>query len=61
MGARRLQFTGEFLDGTYVDSPGGGAAGVLYNTGPHGLDLLDAALGRITEVRPAGPGPASWR
>ena len=50
----RLQLTGEFLDDTFADSPWRSRAGVLYNTGPHGLDLLDAALGRITEIRPAG-------
>ncbi|MFF4194393.1 Gfo/Idh/MocA family protein [Nonomuraea sp. NPDC001831] len=50
-GARGCQLTGEFLDGTYDDSPWRATAGVLYNTGPHGLDLLDAALGPIEEVR----------
>ncbi|MFG1961888.1 Gfo/Idh/MocA family protein [Nonomuraea sp. NPDC049028] len=54
IGARAMQLTGEFLDDTFADSPWRSRAGVLYNTGPHGLDLLDAALGRITEVRPAG-------
>ncbi|MEU7888141.1 Gfo/Idh/MocA family oxidoreductase [Microbispora bryophytorum] len=54
LGARACQFTPHFLDGTYVDSPWRGRGGVLYNTGPHGLDILDAALGRIVEVRTAG-------
>ncbi|MFD1544500.1 Gfo/Idh/MocA family protein [Nonomuraea guangzhouensis] len=54
IGGRACQTTGEFLDDTFADSPWRSRAGVLYNTGPHGLDLLDAALGRITEIRPAG-------
>ncbi|MCA2226973.1 Gfo/Idh/MocA family protein [Nonomuraea aurantiaca] len=54
IGARAMQLTGEFLDDTFADSPWRSRAGVLYNTGPHGLDLLDAALGRITEIRPTG-------
>ncbi|WP_307848657.1 Gfo/Idh/MocA family protein [Microbispora oryzae] len=54
LGGRACQFTPHFLDGTYVNSPWRGRGGVLYNTGPHGLDMLDAALGRIVEVRAAG-------
>ncbi|WP_219471366.1 Gfo/Idh/MocA family protein [Nonomuraea rhizosphaerae] len=54
VGAQACQLTGEFLDDTFAGSPWRSYAGVLYNTGPHGLDMLDAALGRITEVRPAG-------
>jgi predicted dehydrogenase len=54
IGARACQLTGEFLDDTFAASPWRSHGGVLYNTGPHGLDLLDAALGRIMEVRSVG-------
>ncbi|SEG73518.1 Predicted dehydrogenase [Nonomuraea solani] len=54
IGARGCQLTGEFLDGTYADSPWRATAGVLYNTGPHGIDLLDAALGHIEEITGMG-------
>ncbi|MFI6502163.1 Gfo/Idh/MocA family protein [Nonomuraea typhae] len=55
-GGRACQLTDEFRDGTFAHSPWRERAGVLYNTGPHGLDLLDAALGTIKEVRSAGDG-----
>ncbi|MEW9553881.1 Gfo/Idh/MocA family protein [Nonomuraea sp. NPDC050783] len=53
-GARGCQLTGEFLDGTYAGSPWRATGGVLYNTGPHGIDLLDAALGRIERITGTG-------
>ncbi|MFG1705616.1 Gfo/Idh/MocA family protein [Nonomuraea sp. M3C6] len=54
MGARASQLTGEFLAGPFLDHAWRVRRGVLYNTGPHGLDLLDAAVGPIKEIRPAG-------
>ncbi|MEU0571007.1 Gfo/Idh/MocA family oxidoreductase [Nonomuraea sp. NPDC005983] len=53
-GARACQLTGEFLDGTFQHSPWRDRGGILYNTGPHGLDILDTALGPIEEIRAAG-------
>ncbi|MFI6906826.1 Gfo/Idh/MocA family protein [Nonomuraea sp. NPDC050394] len=53
-GGRACQLTNEFRDGTFAHSPWRSRGGVLYNTGPHGLDLLDAALGTIKEVSSAG-------
>ncbi|WP_327088036.1 Gfo/Idh/MocA family oxidoreductase [Nonomuraea sp. NBC_01738] len=49
-GGRACQLTNEFRDGTFAHSPWRTRGGVLYNTGPHGLDLLDAALGPIKEI-----------
>ncbi|MEQ4721103.1 Gfo/Idh/MocA family oxidoreductase [Nonomuraea sp. B19D2] len=54
LGARASQLTGEFLDGPFLDQPWRMKHGVLFNTGPHGLDLLDAAIGPIKEIRAAG-------
>ncbi|MEV4108153.1 Gfo/Idh/MocA family oxidoreductase [Nonomuraea sp. NPDC049695] len=54
LGARASQLTGEFLEGPFLDHPWRMKHGVLFNTGPHGLDLLDAAVGPIKEIRAAG-------
>jgi predicted dehydrogenase len=54
LGARASQLTGEFIEGPFLGHPWRLRRGVLYNTGPHGLDLLDAAVGPIKEIRTAG-------
>jgi predicted dehydrogenase len=50
-GARWL--SGALLGGMYESSPWRSDAGALADIGPHAFDLLDAALGPITEVRSA--------
>jgi predicted dehydrogenase len=47
-GARWLN--GALLDGPYAASPWRHTYGVLTDVGPHVVDLLDAALGEITDV-----------
>ncbi|GDY30716.1 Gfo/Idh/MocA family protein [Gandjariella thermophila] len=54
-GARWLN--GALLDGPYSASPWRRRHGALVDVGPHALDLLDAALGEITEVLAAHRSP----
>jgi predicted dehydrogenase len=45
--------TGAFLDGPFA-TPWRQRYGALHDLGPHAFDLIDAALGRITEVDAVG-------
>jgi predicted dehydrogenase len=58
IGARSCCLTGAFLGGDFA-TPWRLEHGALLDLGPHVLDLLDAAVGPITEVRGAGD-PRSW-
>lgn len=49
-GADARWLTGALLSGPYADSPWRHERGALDDIGPHVFDLLDAALGEITEV-----------
>ncbi len=49
-GGNARWLTGALLDGPYSNSPWRHDRGPLDDVGPHAFDLLDAALGRITEV-----------
>jgi predicted dehydrogenase len=45
-----LNATGAFLSGPYSRSPWRHARGALLDVGPHGVDLLSAALGDVVDV-----------
>lgn len=49
-GADGRWLTGALLDGPFADSPWRHEKGALDDIGPHAFDLLDAALGEITDV-----------
>ncbi|MFS8100960.1 Gfo/Idh/MocA family oxidoreductase [Lentzea alba] len=49
-GADGRWLTGALLDGPFSDSPWRHEKGALDDIGPHAFDLLDAALGEITDV-----------
>jgi predicted dehydrogenase len=49
-GADARWLTGALLSGPYADSPWRHERGALDDIGPHVFDLLDAALGEITDV-----------
>ncbi|MEU6149904.1 Gfo/Idh/MocA family oxidoreductase [Actinosynnema sp. NPDC047251] len=50
IGGNARWLTGALLDGPYSHSPWRHERGPLDDIGPHAFDLLDAALGTITEV-----------
>lgn len=52
-GADAQWLSGALLDGPYSHSPWRHARGALHDLGPHVFDLLDIALGRITDVTAA--------
>lgn len=56
-GARAAWVSGALLSGEFVDSAWRHDRGALWDVGPHAVDLLDAALGTVTEVRAAARGP----
>ena len=49
-GADARWLTGALLDGPFSNSPWRHEKGALEDIGPHAFDLLDAALGEITDV-----------
>lgn len=53
-GGRACFLSGAFLGGPYHRSPWRGEHGALLDVGPHVLDLIDAALGPVVDVRAAG-------
>jgi predicted dehydrogenase len=54
--------SGALLGGPYSDSPWRHAAGSITDIGPHSIDLLDAALGEVTEVAAATYSePDTWQ
>lgn len=53
-GAQARFVTGAALDGSPFATPWRVERGALFDLGPHVLDLLDAALGRVVEVAAAG-------
>lgn len=57
-GARAAILNGAFLGGAF-STPWRLEHGALLDIGPHALDLLDAAVGRIVRVRGAGD-PRRW-
>jgi predicted dehydrogenase len=59
IGARSCYLHGGFLGGEQASPWRLADHGVLLDLGPHLLDLLDAAVGPIVEVRAAGD-PARW-
>lgn len=56
-GARAAWVSGALLSGEFVDSAWRHDRGALWDVGPHAVDLLDAALGPVTDVRAAVRGP----
>lgn len=56
-GARAAWVSGALLAGEFVDSAWRHDRGALWDVGPHAVDLLDAALGPVVEVRAAARGP----
>lgn len=54
LGGRACFLSGAFLGGPYHRSPWRAAHGALLDVGPHVLDLIDAALGPIVDVRARG-------
>ncbi|HEX6341403.1 Gfo/Idh/MocA family oxidoreductase [Umezawaea sp.] len=52
-GADAQWLSGALLDGPYSHSPWRHERGALHDLGPHVFDLLDVALGRITDVTAA--------
>jgi len=58
-GAQASFVTGAALPGSFFATPWRVERGALFDLGPHVLDLLDAALGPIEEVRAAGD-PLRW-
>ncbi|QTR06187.1 Gfo/Idh/MocA family protein [Saccharothrix algeriensis] len=50
VGGAARWLNGALLGGPYADSPWRHDRGPLHDVGPHAFDLLDAALGRITDV-----------
>ncbi|MBB5959009.1 putative dehydrogenase [Saccharothrix tamanrassetensis] len=50
VGGNARWLTGALLGGPFADSPWRHDRGPLDDVGPHAFDLLDAALGRITDV-----------
>lgn len=52
-GADAQWLSGALLDGPYSHSPWRHERGALHDLGPHVFDLLDIALGRITDVTAA--------
>ncbi|MBO0827037.1 MAG: Gfo/Idh/MocA family oxidoreductase [Streptosporangiales bacterium] len=55
-GARAAWVSGALLSGEFVDSAWRHERGALWDVGPHAVELLDAALGPVTEVRAAARG-----
>ncbi|MBI2684168.1 MAG: Gfo/Idh/MocA family oxidoreductase [Actinobacteria bacterium] len=53
-GARALFVSGAFLDGPFASSSWRKEHGGLLDVGPHIVDLVDAALGRIVRMQRAG-------
>ncbi|MEO6090799.1 MAG: Gfo/Idh/MocA family oxidoreductase [Umezawaea sp.] len=61
-GADAQWLSGALLDGPYSHSPWRHERGALHDLGPHVFDLLDTALGRITDVTAAGVSDSGlWR
>jgi predicted dehydrogenase len=58
IGARLAFLSGAFLEGRYA-TPWRREHGALFDLGPHALDLVEAALGPIVEIRGAGD-PRRW-
>jgi predicted dehydrogenase len=58
-GALASFVSGAALPGAFFATPWRVERGALFDLGPHVLDLLDAALGRIERVRAAGD-PRHW-
>lgn len=56
-GARAAWVSGALLAGEYVDSAWRHDRGALWDVGPHSVEMLDAALGPVTDVRAAVRGP----
>jgi predicted dehydrogenase len=50
-GAHACMLSSSRLSGPYADSPWRAKLGVLFNEGPHVLDLVDAAAGRIVAAQ----------
>ncbi|PWK90990.1 putative dehydrogenase [Lentzea atacamensis] len=61
-GADARWLTGALLDGPFANSPWRHEKGALEDIGPHAFDLLDAALGEITDVIAANVSPTGlWQ
>lgn len=58
-GARAATVGGAAIPGAYFATPWRIAHGALLDLGPHVLDLLEAAVGPIVEIRGAGD-PTTW-
>lgn len=54
LGGRACFLSGAFLSGDYASSPWRVQHGALLDVGPHILDLVDAALGRVVRVQAQG-------
>ena len=54
LGARACFLSGAFLSGEYASSPWRVQHGALLDVGPHILDLVDAAVGRVIRVQAQG-------
>lgn len=59
IGGRGSFVSGAFLGGPFAASPWRQQRGALLDVGPHLVDLLDAALGRVVEVQ-ATASPGGW-
>lgn len=59
-GARAAWVSGALLAGEFVDSAWRHDRGSLWDVGPHAVELLDAALGAVTDVRAAARGPVDF-
>lgn len=52
-GAHAVWVSGALLDGPFAASPWRHERGALWDVGPHAVELLDAALGSVIQVRAA--------
>jgi predicted dehydrogenase len=58
IGGRLAFLSGAFVEGRYA-TPWRREHGALFDLGPHALDLVEAALGPVVEIRGAGD-PRGW-
>ncbi len=59
LGGRAAWISGAFKDGSPFATPWRLACGPLPDLGPHAIDLIDAALGRVVSVHASGD-PLGW-
>ena len=59
-GGRAAFVSGALLEGLFAGSPWRQEHGALFDLGPHALDLVDVALGPVTEVRARRSYDGGW-